>query len=143
MIDIKFRQPIRNKNGKFIEWFFWGFIDGQWIQWAIQQNGIDTRKESQRYSGLKDKLENEIFEGDIIELTNSDGEIIRKVCEFGIARRKMDSGFVCDIPSFYFLVDERQTFPIVNNYAGLHDLQLFKIVGNIYQNPKMIKNILN
>ena len=68
MIDIKFRQPIRNKNGKFIEWFFWGFIDGQWIQWAIQQNGIDTRKESQRYSGLKDKLENEIFEGDIIFL---------------------------------------------------------------------------
>ena len=66
MREIKFRQPIRDKQGKFIEWFYWGYIDGEWAQWAIQQNGLDTRKESQQFTGLKDKNRNDIYEGDIL-----------------------------------------------------------------------------
>ena len=137
MKNIEFRQPLRDKEGKFIEWFFWGFIDGQWITWAQQLNGFDTRKESQQYTGLKDKTGKKIYEGDIIELVNKDNETIRAFCEFGIVRRKMDSRFICDIPSFHFLVKGRPTFPIVKNYAGIHDLDLFEVIGNIYENPEI------
>jgi uncharacterized phage protein (TIGR01671 family) len=58
--EIKFRQPIRNRHGIFIEWFYWDIK----ISPAIQQNGIDTRKESQQFTGLQDKKGIDIYEGD-------------------------------------------------------------------------------
>ena len=90
-----------------------------------------------QYSGLKDKNNTKIYVGDIVQLKNAEGRIIKAVCEFGIARRFLSVGGEtneCDIPSFYFKVDDRKTFPIVNNYQGKHDLELFEIVGNIYEN---------
>jgi uncharacterized phage protein (TIGR01671 family) len=92
-----------------------------------------------RYSGLNDKYDNEIYEGDIIELINEDGEIIRVVCEFGTARREM-CGRTVDITGFYFTLpwNGRKTFPIVNNYAGKHDLDLFEVIGNIHDNPELL-----
>lgn len=70
MRDIKFRQPIREKDGKFTEWFYWGFIDGNFIEPAIHLSGIDTRPESQQFTGLHDKNGKEIYEGDILNVCN-------------------------------------------------------------------------
>ena len=46
-----------------------------------------------------------------------------------------------DIPCFYFDVIGAafKAFPIVENYAGLHDLVMLQIVGNIYTNPELAK----
>lgn len=91
-------------------------------------------------SGFKDRWKEIIFVGDIIELTNEDGEEIRVVCEFGSVKRDIYGNLV-EIVGFYFriLPNGRKTFPIVNNYLGKHDIELFEIVGSIYETPDMAK----
>ncbi len=93
-----------------------------------------------QYTGLKDKKGKEIYEGDIIELINEDDYVIRVVCEFGTAKRDIYGNLV-EITGFYFkrLYDGRKTFPIVNNYLGKHDLELFEVIGNIYENPELLE----
>lgn len=90
--------------------------------------------------GMKDKTGTEIYEGDIIELINDKGKTIHVTVEYGIVRRSILSYnkivvIEVDIPSFYFkTTDGLKTFPIVDNYEGKHDSELFKIIGNIYEN---------
>jgi uncharacterized phage protein (TIGR01671 family) len=68
MREIKFRQRNIN-NGK---WHYWGLIDEQWINPIIQDNYQDPSKSNQ-YTGLKDKHEKEIYEGDYCKLINANG----------------------------------------------------------------------
>jgi len=93
-----------------------------------------------RYTGLKDKNGKEIYEGDIIQLINEDLEEIKVICEFGTAKRQIFDNLV-EITGFYFkrLDDDRKTFPIINNYLGKHDLELFEVIGNIHDNPELLE----
>ena len=93
-----------------------------------------------QYTGLIDKNGKEIYEGDIIQLVNEDLEVIKVVCEFGAANRQIFDNLV-EITGFYFkrICDDRKTFPIVNNYLGKHDLELFEVIGNIYENPELLE----
>jgi len=85
MREIKFRQPIRDREGKFIEWFYWGFIDGQWISPAISHEK-DTREECQQLvAGYKDKINTEIYEGDILGFSKCElpkGKVVFIECGF-------------------------------------------------------------
>jgi hypothetical protein len=95
-----------------------------------------------QYSGYEVKGKAMVYEGDIVELKNEDGKKITAVCEYGRARRnmaaEMDQTIRVDIEGFYFkLSDGKKTFPIVENYAGKHDLSIMKKVGNIFQNPAL------
>lgn len=40
MRTLKFRQPIINRDKSFKEWFYWGFVDGSFIEPAIQSCGM-------------------------------------------------------------------------------------------------------
>jgi uncharacterized phage protein (TIGR01671 family) len=93
-----------------------------------------------QYTGLKDKNGKEIYEGDIIQLINEDLEEIKVICEFGTAKRQIFDNLV-EITGFYFkrLDDDRKTFPIINNYLGKHDLELFEVIGNIHDNPELLE----
>ena len=125
--EIKFRQPIRDKKGKFLEWFYWGFIDGEWIQWAIQQNGLDTRKEGEQFTGLKDSKGTEVYEGDIF-LNVDTGE--HCFVEY------FEDGFYTNYPSRFIELTQSVTrFRLSNSIGNLH-----YVVGNIYQNIELIKN---
>jgi uncharacterized phage protein (TIGR01671 family) len=90
--------------------------------------------------GYPDKNGKDIYQGDIIELTNDRNEKIRVVCEYGTVQRRIVGGTVnlCDITGFYFRNQHGQaTFPIFENYQGKNDVELFEVIGNIYENPEL------
>jgi uncharacterized phage protein (TIGR01671 family) len=147
MRDIIFRGK-RVDNGEWVYGAFvpdalegsndlvsWGFIRNYNKEIGHMQTIEVDRDTVGQFTGLCDKNGKKIFEGDIIELINADGETIRVLCEFGNAKRDIYGNLV-EITGFYFLRnDGKKTFPIINNYAGKHDLELFEVIGNIHDNP--------
>ena len=88
-------------------------------------------------SGWFDKNKKEIFEEDILELTNECGDLISIICKFGSVKRKIytseDVYPEVEINGFYFLINTqngKKTFPIVKNYLGKHDCEIMQITGN-------------
>ncbi len=140
MQQVKFRQPIFKSDGTFQEFHYWGLgiIEGGEIAnvgYLTYKLGITDPKQSQQYIGLKDKDGVEIYEGDIGEVKTESGDLVQFTVRWGIHRREMASGWQVDIPSFAFMVGENPTFPITDNYMHCHDLDIIKIVGNVYQQP--------
>lgn len=68
MNKLKFRQPILNKDGTFKEWFYWGDTEDGWVEAAIQLNGHDTRRQSQRYTTQTNLDGKDIYEGDWVRM---------------------------------------------------------------------------
>lgn len=91
-----------------------------------------------QYSNWKDKNGTEIYEGDVLQCINADGELVTVVCELGQAIRMIGENEV-EISGFYLkkLSDGKKTFPITKNYLGQHDLDILEIIGNIYQNLEL------
>lgn len=103
--EIKFRMPIKNLDGSFNEWFYWGFAGDN--DEFISPHSKYRECESFQFTGVLDKNGKEIFEGDMIM-----GELDEAVKE----RRKT----IAEIPRIYF---ERWV-----STSG-------EIVGNIYEKP--------
>jgi len=114
-----------------------GYFDNDFGTVCGHYEKVDPATISQ-YTGLSDKNGKKIFEGDIISLVNADYEEIKVVCDFGTARREIYGNLV-DIVGFYFkLPNGKKSFPIVSNYLGKHDLEIFEVTGNIHDNPELL-----
>ena len=99
----------------------------------------DELEPPEMFIGWYDKDGKEMFVGDITEIQAEDGKLNRFVIRFGVARRWMGTGWLVDIPSFYFdlIGGDFKAFPIVENYKGVHDLIMMKIIGNVYEHSDL------
>lgn len=123
--DIRFRQPLRKKTGEFIEWFYWNIF----ISPAIQQNGFDTRSQSQQFTGFKDAKGNDIFEGDIIEVICTWGKY-KGIIEYGI-KDKEGKAHACF--GYWIINDDGKPDSFYLSLMDIGDTNL-TVVGNIYEN---------
>jgi len=82
-----------------------------------------------QYTGFKDKNNKEIYEGDIVEINNKLLEIIYSDCIAGFGTQR--DGFY-----FQYRLNNKGAFMGNKNYS-------IKIVGNIYENPELLKRGLD
>lgn len=94
--------------------------------------------------GHTDKHGIEIFEGDIIQLTNNAGMRVYGVVKFGDVERRVAAPgdyLATDkviIRGLYIEIEGRKTFPISENYQGKTDFEIMEVIGNIYATPQLI-----
>ena len=136
MREILFRGIPKFEFRKWAEGYYYQMVGSPPTSFIRDVYGNDTEVFPEtvgQFSGMCDKNGVKIFEGDIIQITNADHKHICAVCKYGIARRVVGI-YTLDIPCFYFeMKDGFKSFPIVNNYEGKHDLELFEVVGSIHQ----------
>jgi hypothetical protein len=122
--EFKFRQAGFNKDGSFREWHHWGFIrDGVFVGVELSSSTHQQAKEHTcQYTGLTDKNGKEIYEGDIVsfQTKNGDRDFIGSVI------------WLAEVAGFVVSSE--------NNYFGaMHYIHNLKVIGNIYENPELIK----
>lgn len=88
----------------------------------------------------KGKDGQDLYHGDIIQVVNETGSLIKFVCWYSKQKREMKSGHEVEITGFTFISEIGfPTYPIVNNYKGVLDTSIFKLIGNVYEHPKKFK----
>ena len=97
-----------------------------------------------QYTGLTDKIGNKIFEGDILRLTIPDGSTRHFVVEWANEDRTLKplNGFQHDgnpirISGWCFNWNGHRLYPTVMD--GVPDNERMEIVGNIHDNPDLLK----
>jgi uncharacterized phage protein (TIGR01671 family) len=136
MREIKFRQPIRDKSGNFVEWWYWGIIDNSFISPVTHQNGNDTKHESQQLTSLKDKNGKEIYEGDI--LTSTFGNGLPYQIKFGEFHDDSERDFdEITFVGFYFHEQNGQRSAFGKSIYG--NTECLEVIGNIYENSELLK----
>jgi len=146
METIKFRAKDEDTN----EWLY-----GYYTEFATnegrQVNVIVTEESKYRkalgvipytlgqFSSFYDKDNNEIYHGDILELSLENDKVIKVICWFGNAQRTLYYGEFVEIRGFSFIVPGgKRSFPVIENYQGKHDVEIMKIIGNIWDNSDLI-----
>lgn len=127
-----------------IKFRFWNRKTKQMASWDDMENGTSSRlcsefedirneeNEIMQYTGLKDKNGKEIYEGDILNSVhkNQHGTFNKIVSvkenEFYVGNGEYDEETIVG----GWLIETEDFF---------HELDSFEIIGNIYENPELLK----
>ena len=137
MREIKFR----GWNGKkIVKFYLCDLDDGRVICQDLEVYGQD---DIMQYTGLKDKNDKDIYEGDIVNIHGCNpcivtfGSYKRKQFMNGDHPHKNYGFYLKGIPSY-----NDRTRSYWNDQEGsiLTDLEWLEIIGNIYENPELMEN---
>ena len=113
--DIKYRQRV---DGGF---HYWGYIDGVFIGPITNQ---EPNPVNDQFTGLKDKIGVEWWEGDVCKITyDDDNTWFEIVFQDGAFRKKF--------PEW----DSDTPYNIISSF----DLDHYTSVGNIHENPDLLE----
>lgn len=114
MRAIKYRQPLM-RRGTFDRWHFWGWLENNFFVGPMSKN--DSPHNGYQYTGLLDKHQNEIYEGDILSIG---GDVLAPVTF-------MDGGF-------HWVTSATQgASPLVRVRT-----RKLEIIGDICQHPDLL-----
>jgi uncharacterized phage protein (TIGR01671 family) len=124
-------------NNREIKFRVWHKISKEWegyigLNQIIPHTSLEYTEDDlvfQQYTGLKDKKKNDIYEGDIVEGETEDTFFNHLVVEY-----KSDYGGY----AFVYYLDGLNNNKIKFEY-WFKQLKKLKIVGNIFQNPELLK----
>ena len=131
MREIKFKRAHFDFSGNFIRFTEWGKFNGLFASPASLSNEAKEMAIDLQFTGLTDKNGKEIYEGDILgEWFIADGKPLRSANQVfwndKLASWVIDNSFKHDKSFFDFLYEELENCT-------------FEIIGNIYQNPDLLK----
>lgn len=130
--NMKFRMPLYDKDGKFKEWFYWGFLnefDGEF------KTPLSNYREVEQYqfTSKLDKNNREIYEGDVLEYLESEAPDYREEWDYekqGHVPQRAIMRF--DETYFGYRLNVQSRFKIT--------LEMVKVIGNIFENPELVNN---
>ena len=117
MKEIKFRQPLLNRDGSFHKFHYWGIFKDSFI--GRETSGCE-KGDDQQYTDLKDKNGVETYFDDLVKW----GKAIYKVVwneDEGIAALQYIKG------------------KEVWKYLRISQIKQAKVIGNIHENPELVK----
>lgn len=128
MVSVRKIEFLDDGNYKI---FFKNLQNGKYVDCALAPSSMISRSSTKgerfalmQYTGMKDRTGREIYEGDIIrgEFISDKTQAAGEIRYFG-----KDASYICRL--------------IGGDYALLVKLEGLEVIGNIYENPEILKDI--
>ena len=112
----------------FEECDIWQLINTDGVSFNVDETTIGE------YTGLKDKNEKEIYEGDIVKINAHS-------YDFGFEKDRIgEIRFIEGCFGFYKQLSEKKyLFNELSTESGYGELEYYEVIGNIYDNPELLE----
>jgi uncharacterized phage protein (TIGR01671 family) len=111
---------------------FGGDLSAHTIQGLVHESMWPDRFELMQFTGLKDRLGKEIYEGDIIR-SDRPGVFTGEVCY-----DPQMAGFVIKWKEDYWRVHRYAYFNVTSGGEDSFSCDFMEVIGNIYENPELL-----